>query len=112
MSIESDKEEKVDNFTALKSRRSVLKKALAFMAAIGALPLLESIRSARAAGKLTKAEVKYQDQPNAGKDCDDCLQFIAGATPKANGTCRVVDGIISPHGYCIAFTPKPKSKQS
>lgn len=98
----------MDDFTELKSRRSLLKKALAVMAGLGALPLLESIRHARAAGKLTKAEVKYQDKPNAGKDCDDCLQFIAGATPKAGGTCKVVEGVISPHGYCIAFTPKPK----
>jgi hypothetical protein len=36
------------------------------------------------------------------------MQFIPGATPKANGTCKVVEGVISPHGYCIAFTPKPK----
>ena len=108
MSIESDKEENVENFTALKSRRSLLKKTFAFMAGMAALPLLESIRNARAAGKLTKAEVKYQDKASAGKDCDDCLQFIAGATPRASGTCKVVEGVIRPHGYCSAFTPKPK----
>jgi hypothetical protein len=25
------------------------------------------------------------------------------------GTCRIVAGEINPHGYCIVFTPKPKS---
>ncbi len=97
-----------DNFTALKTRRSLLKKAAMYIAGVAALPLLASVRSARAAGKLTKAEVKYQDKGNAGKDCDDCIQFIPGASANAAGTCKAVEGIISPHGYCIAFTPKPK----
>ena len=90
------------------ARRSLLKKAALFIAGIAAMPLLDVIRSARAAGKLTKAEVKYQDKSASSKDCDDCMQFIPGAKPDANGTCKVVDGVISPHGYCLAFTPKPK----
>ena len=43
----------------------------------------------------------------AGKDCDDCVQFVAGEGPKVAGSCKVVAGVISPHGYCLAFTPKP-----
>jgi uncharacterized membrane protein len=97
-----------DSSAELKSRRSLLKKAAMYIAGVAALPLLASVRNARAAGKLTKAEVKYQDKGNAGKDCDDCIQFIPGAMAKAAGTCKVVEGVISPHGYCIAFTPKPK----
>ena len=92
----------------MQSRRSLLKRVVMFIAGIATLPLLETIRNARAAGKLTKAEVKYQDKASGGKDCDDCMQFIPGATPKAAVTCKVVDGVISSHGYCIAFTPKPK----
>lgn len=96
--------------TELKSRRSLLKKAAMFIAGVAALPLLASVRSARAAEKLQKVDVKYQDKPKDGKDCDDCMHFVAGATPKAMGTCKVVEGTISPHGYCAAFTPKPKSR--
>jgi hypothetical protein len=59
------------------------------------------------AAKLSKAEVQYRDRPNSGKDCDDCIQFVPGSTPKAAGSCKVVAGAISPHGYCLAFTPKP-----
>lgn len=92
----------------LNARRSLIKKAAVFVAGMAAMPLLESVRNARAADKLMKAEVKYQDQPKAGRDCDDCLQFIAGATPQAKGACKVVEGEISPHGYCAAFAPKPK----
>jgi hypothetical protein len=97
-----------DSSTELKSRRALIKTATMFIAGITALPVLESIGNARAEGKLAKVDVKYQDKSSSGKNCDDCLQFIPGATPNANGTCKVVDGVISPHGYCAAFTPKPK----
>ena len=99
-----------DNFTEFKSRRSLLKKAAMYIAGVAALPLLASFRSTRAAEKLQKADVKYQDKPKDGKDCDDCMHFVAGATPKAMGTCKVVEGAVSPHGYCAAFTPKPKNR--
>jgi len=55
------------------------------------------------AAKLAKADVQYQDRPKQGKDCDDCMHFLAGAPP----SCKVVEGAISPHGYCLAFTRKP-----
>ena|SRR5258706_8393835 len=94
----------------LNLRRMLLKRTAMFVAGIAALPLVETIRSARAAEKLQKAAVKYQDKPKDSKDCDDCMHFVAGATPKAMGTCKVVEGTISPHGYCAAFTPKPKNR--
>ena len=62
---------------------------------------------ARAQGKLAKEAVKYVDKGDVpGKDCDDCMQYIAPAGAKAAATCRIVDGPISPHGHCVAFTPK------
>ena len=91
-----------DDSNELFSRRSALK-------GIAVIALLGTAAGALADTKLTKAAVKYQDKPSGGKDCDDCLQFIPGATPKAKGQCKVVEGAISPNGYCIAFTPKPKS---
>jgi hypothetical protein len=96
-----------DDSIDVKSRRSLLKRA-AFLAGVATIPLLADTRGALAGGKLAKADVKYQDKPDAGNDCDDCLHFIPGANPKANGRCKVVDGAISPHGYCIAFNRKPK----
>ena len=59
------------------------------------------------AAKLSKADVQYQDKPKDGKDCDDCIQFIADPAHKGAGTCKVVAGPVSAHGYCLAFTPKP-----
>jgi hypothetical protein len=88
-----------------RSRRQLIKAATG-LAAMALVPLSLVSRSAGAA-KLAKADVKYQDRPKAGKDCDDCLQFVPGATAKAAGTCKIVEGRVSPHGYCLAFTPKP-----
>ena len=89
-------------------RRSLLKRVALFVTGLAALPLMQTI--ARAAEKLPKAAVTYQDKPKNGKDCDDCMHFVAGTTPKAMGTCKVVEGPVSPHGYCSAFTPKPKNR--
>ena len=77
-----------------------------FMRRAGLVALL-AVPSWAWAAKLSKDEVQYRDRPNGGKDCDDCIQFVPGPTPKATGSCKVVDGAISPHGYCLAFTPKP-----
>jgi High potential iron-sulfur protein len=66
--------------------------------------------SARAAqAKLAKSAVQYVDAgKDEGKDCDDCAQFVPGKSATDNGTCKIVEGVINPHGHCIAFTPKPK----
>jgi len=86
------------------SRRRLLKSA----SVLGAIAIVRMIGASDAiAGKLAKADVQYQDKPNAGKDCDDCIQFIPDPRKKAVGTCKVVDGPVSAHGYCLAFTPKP-----
>ena len=62
------------------------------------------------AGKLAKDAVKYVDKGDApGKDCDDCMHYLAPANGREPATCRIVDGPISPHGHCLAFTPKAKT---
>ena len=62
-----------------------------------------------APAKLAKEAVKYVEvSADKGKDCDDCTQFIAGGWANAPGSCKIVEGAISPHGHCIAFSLKPK----
>jgi len=85
----------------LSPRRAALKSLLAVVALIAAGRAI--------AAKLARADVKYQDTPNSGKDCDDCIHFIPDANRAGRGTCKVVAGPVSSHGYCLAFTPKPKS---
>jgi High potential iron-sulfur protein len=50
--------------------------------------------------------MKYQEQPKDGQRCDACMQFVPGPKPGAKGACKVVDGPISPSGWCIAFVKK------
>ena len=90
------------------SRRVALHRALS--AITGAALVGIAGRSAWAAeAKLAKSAVQYVDAgKDEGKDCDDCAQFLPGKTEKDNGTCKIVEGTINPHGHCIAFTPKPK----
>ena len=59
--------------------------------------------------KLAKSAVQYVDAGKVeGKDCDDCIQFVSGKTAKDSGSCKIVEGVINPHGHFIAFSPKPK----
>lgn len=85
------------------SRRTVLKNG-AIMAGLAAAPW--AARPALAQGKADKKAMQYQDQPKNGQKCDTCLQFIPGAKPGANGTCKVVEGPISPNGWCIAYVKR------
>jgi hypothetical protein len=50
--------------------------------------------------------MQYQDQPKNGQQCDQCMHWIPGADPKAQGTCKVVEGSINPKGWCAAFVKK------
>jgi hypothetical protein len=49
----------------------------------------------------TKAQYKYVSNPGPnGAKCAGCSLFISPAA------CSVVEGKISPGGYCIAYAPK------
>lgn len=52
-------------------------------------------------GKSSQASVQYQDQPKGDQKCDGCLHFIA-----ESNTCKVVEGQISPNGWCILWIQK------
>lgn len=46
-------------------------------------------------GKLSQANAEYQNTPNGDEQCSNCEHFIA-----QSGTCRVVEGQVSPEGWC------------
>jgi hypothetical protein len=75
------------------SRRTVL------IAAAGAAPLLTLI-SGKAEAKMAQTAVRYQDSPKDGKQCDGCNLFVAP------GSCKSVDGAISPKGWCALWVKK------
>jgi len=92
------------------SRRTWLKGMAVFSAAAG-MPLM---LASTAAAKASKAAVHYQDQPNGMRMCHMCSVYIAeGGRPSGMmgggmmgaGACQVVEGTISPMGWCDLYTP-------
>ncbi len=57
--------------------------------------------AAPASAKATQASVQYQSQPKGEEKCADCQHFIA-----ASNTCALVEGQISPDGWCSLWTRK------
>ncbi len=56
---------------------------------------------AAAANKVKKEAVQYQEQPKGDQRCGLCLHF----QPESN-SCQLVEGQISPDGWCILWTKK------
>lgn len=80
-----------------------------FLGSIIVLPALAGLAAAPAladGSKSSQAAMHYQTTPNDGKQCSGCNFFIPGTTADANGSCKIVDGTISPHGYCMAYSAK------
>lgn len=81
------------------SRRGALKmiNAAALAGTIGAVA---GNASADSANKAPQRAAGYQAQPNDGKKCADCAQF------RAPDGCGIVQGPISPNGWCRLFRAK------
>ena len=56
------------------------------------------------AAKASKTDFLYQDKPKDGKSCATCRLFEATESDK--GTCAVIEGEVSPRGWCIAYLPR------
>ena len=81
----------------------------AFLQGIVVLPALAGALSAEAGAQGSKASqssMHYQTSPNNGMQCAGCNFFIPGDDASSDGTCKIVDGTISPHGYCMAYAAK------
>lgn len=73
------------------------------------LPALAGLVTSRAVAdgsKASQASMHYQTTPNGDEQCSKCQFFIPGQDESSNGTCKIVDGSISPRGYCMAFNAK------
>ena len=49
----------------------------------------------RAEAKTSQNAAQYQDTPKGDKSCSGCTLFLAD-----DNACRIVEGEISPNGYC------------
>jgi hypothetical protein len=83
--------------SGLLSRRVLLQHAVGVAGATAILS--REPHRAGAAIKISKGAVAYQDQPDGDKECAKCAQFEPPAA------CKLVDGPISPQGYCRLFAP-------
>lgn len=98
------------NESPLNSRRLALKQ---MSMALASIPLIVVAGSAFAEKNAPmRTALKYQDTPNAGKDCAACLQFVPGKTAKDKGGCKIMpgDSEIAPTGWCSAFVAAPAKK--
>lgn len=57
--------------------------------------------SAPASQKMAQAKVQYQTQPKGEQKCAACQHFIA-----ESNTCKLVEGQISPDGWCVLWAKK------
>lgn len=81
------------------SRRALFPTMFLSAAAVGAALSLGT-GMAEAQSKTSKKVAKYQDHPNKGQQCSDCRFF---RPPKS---CQLVEGDISPNGWCSFFAKK------
>ena len=79
------------------SRRDFL-----FAAAAGgtALGVGRAASPATASNKMSPRAMSYRPNPNGQQRCDNCANW------QPPGGCKLVDGPISPNGWCILYNPK------
>lgn len=53
-----------------------------------------------AAAKMSPRAMSYKPSPNGNQSCANCANFQPPAS------CKLVDGTISPSGWCILYRPK------
>ncbi len=56
--------------------------------------------SAKAQGKVAQSAAGYQNSPNNGQSCGGCAHF------QPPSSCELVDGAISPQGWCRFFAAR------
>lgn len=80
-----------------------------FLGGVIALPALAGLLTAAASAdssKASQASMHYQTSPSGSMQCSGCQFFIPAQDTTSSGSCKIVDGSISPHGYCIAYSAK------
>jgi hypothetical protein len=86
------------------SRRRLLRGAALAAAGSGALLGVGLTASKVAAQtKVSQTLANYQRTPKGAAQCDSCTQW------QAPSSCKVVEGAISPAGWCTLYALSPKS---
>ena len=82
------------------SRRAFLRRAATIAGAAGAATVIPIHVANAQSGKADKKSMQYQDTPKNNQECDACVYF------QAPNKCGIVEGDISPKGWCAAFNAK------
>ena len=80
------------------SRRDFL-----FAASVGGGALLGAsliASPAAASNKMSPKAMSYRPTPNGNQRCDNCANW------QPPGSCKLVEGPITPSGWCILYNPK------
>jgi hypothetical protein len=65
---------------------------------------LATTQAVLANAKADKRDFFYQGKPKDGKSCANCRMF--SLTPDGLGLCAIVDGDVSPNGWCMAYSSR------
>ena len=85
------------------SRRSVSRRDFLNIAAVGGGALMAGALSASGSAapkKFSQQQAHYQPVPKSGQRCQNCALW------QSPTSCQVVDGQVSPAGWCILYQPK------
>ena len=80
---------------------SVSRRDFLNVASIGCIAVaLGSSVTAQPKKKFTQQQAHYQPVPKSGQRCQNCALW------QSPTSCQVVDGQVSPAGWCILYQPK------
>lgn len=84
------------------SNRSVSRRDFLFVAAAGggAICAASLVAAPAEAAKMSPKAMAYRPNPNGNQSCLNCANFQPPAS------CKLVDGTISPSGWCILYRSK------
>jgi len=82
------------------SRRRLIGGAALFAGAAGALLTGLAASPAAAGAKLSQKAAGYRNKPMGKTQCDNCAVW------QAPGACKLVDGPLSPSGWCNLYNAK------
>jgi hypothetical protein len=85
------------------TRQEWLRGGIRLAGAIAMVGLASAAGQARAA-KAAKSDFAYQTKPKDGKRCATCKLYLV--EPDGKTECAVVEGEVSPDGWCLAYSPK------
>jgi hypothetical protein len=81
------------------SRRDLFRVLAISISSVAVVPrVLRGVAYAQV--KVNKTQAQYQESPKGDQKCSGCANF---QPPNA---CKVVEGQISPNGWCALFVPK------